>query len=208
MPNLTQINENLKNSTAEQIIQWAYKEGKSKTIISTNFNPHEAGILKLVTDLIPDIPVLWVDTGYNTEATYQFAFKLIEKLKLNLKLFVPAQTSAYIKSHYRGIPSLEQKEQHQEFTEIVKLEPFKRALNTMKPKVWITALRRDQTEFRKQMDYVSKAQNNILKVCPILDWSETQLEDYIQSHNLPLEKNYFDPTKVLGTRECGLHPKL
>jgi phosphoadenosine phosphosulfate reductase len=202
------LNKEFASKTPQEIVEWAVKIGGNKTIVSTNFNPHEAGILKLATEVFPDIPVLWADSGYNTPATYRFALELIEKLQLNIKLYVPKRTVALRDAIYGGIPSLEKEKEHAEFTQEVKLEPFKRGLEELKPKVWLTALRRDQTEFRKNMDVVSLGENDLLKVCPILDWNEQQLEEYIQSQDLPIEKNYFDPTKVLSKRECGLHPNF
>jgi phosphoadenosine phosphosulfate reductase len=48
--------------------------------------------------------------------------------------------------------------------------------------------------------------NSIAKVCPFLEWDEAKMEEYVVTNNLPNETRYFDPTKVLGNRECGLHP--
>ncbi len=207
--NLQEINEKLQKSCPQEIISWAIKEGDlDRTIVSTNFNPYEAGILKLVTDQSPNIPVLWADMGYGTPATYKFAIDLIQALKLNIKIFTPQRTVAFRDALYGGVPSLDDKEQHDAFTKEVKLEPFRRGLQELKPKVWITALRKDQTDFRNNMEIVSQTKDGILKVCPILEWNEQELEDYIKDNNLPIEKNYFDPTKVLEKRECGLHPNL
>jgi phosphoadenosine phosphosulfate reductase len=55
------------------------------------------------------------------------------------------------------------------------------------------------------MDIVARTGDGILKVCPILDWTDEDMQAYIEKHDLPNEFNYFDPTKVLEKRECGLH---
>ena len=34
------------------------------------------------------------------------------------------------------------------------------------------------------------------------------LDKYLDEHNLPNEHDYFDPTKVEESRECGLHTQL
>lgn len=103
-----------------------------------------------------------------------------------------------------GIPQIDSDE-HQIFTEQVKLEPFKRALNEHNPDVWFTNLRRDQTEFRKNLDILHVNAKGILKVSPFFYYSEFEMDLYLQRFDLPNEKKYFDPTKVLATRECGIH---
>ena len=103
-----------------------------------------------------------------------------------------------------GIPSVEDP-QHKVFTEQVKLEPFKRAMSEHQPDVWFTNLRKGQTAFRDSIDIVSQDADGILKVSPFYDWSDEQLDGYLALNKLPNEFKYFDPTKVLGNRECGLH---
>ena len=80
---ITAINTKLHNDTPQSIIEWAIGLGK-KTIVTTNFGPYEAAILHMTTKVAPELPVICVDTGYNTEATYRFAEKLIQRLGLNM----------------------------------------------------------------------------------------------------------------------------
>jgi phosphoadenosine phosphosulfate reductase len=97
---------------------------------------------------------------------------------------------------------------HETFTQQVKIEPFQRALADLKPDVWFNAIRKDQTEFRQSLDVFSQSKDGVLKVAPLFEWSEAELEAYLAEHDLPNEHDYFDPTKALETRECGLHTQL
>ena len=103
-----------------------------------------------------------------------------------------------------GIPSIEDP-LHKVFTEQVKLEPFKRAMAENKPDIWFTNLRKGQTAFRDSLDIVTKGNDGVLKVSPFYYYSDEELDVYLEAHNLENEFNYFDPTKVLENRECGLH---
>lgn len=94
---------------------------------------------------------------------------------------------------------------HALFTEQVKLEPFARAMKEHQPDIWFTNLRKGQTAFRNSIDIVSQSKDGILKVSPFYYWSDTELDTYLDKKGLPNEFNYFDPTKVESTRECGLH---
>lgn len=196
------LNTQLKGIPPEEIISWAVSYGK-KAVVTTNFRPYEVAILHAVTEVDRDIPVIWCDTGYNTPNTYKHAEELISRLQLNLKLYVPRQTTAH-RDAVMGIPEIDDP-RHAEFTEQVKLEPFRRAMSEHQPDVWFTNLRKGQTALRDTLDILSLGKNGVLKVSPFYHWSDSQLDIYLKDLGLPNEHRYFDPTKVLANRECGLH---
>jgi len=200
--NLDAINAEFgKNHVA--LIKWASSLQQS-AICTTNFRPFEAVILHMVTSVMPDIPVIWMDNGYNTCATYQCAEQIIERLKLNIQIYLPRRSRAHREALEGDMPSLDSP-LHAKFTEEVKLEPFNRALTEHKPKIWFTALRAEDTANRAQMLPVSINQDGIIKLAPLLYWTSKDLYQYTEQHNLPNNFDYFDPTKALDNRECGLH---
>mgnify|MGYP001793332680 CR=1 FL=1 len=195
-------NQQLKEATPEEIVSFAVQQAKSP-LVTTNFRPYEVNILHAVTQVSAGIKVIWCDTGYNTPQTYKHAEDLIESLALNVKLYVPKQTSAH-RDAVMGIPQIDDP-LHKTFTEQVKLEPFKRAMVEHQPDVWFTNLRKGQTALRDSLDIFSLGSDGVLKVSPFYHWSDAQLDAYLAEHELPNEHKYFDPTKVLANRECGLH---
>jgi phosphoadenosine phosphosulfate reductase len=74
-----------------------------------------------------------------------------------------------------------------------------------RPDVWFTNLRKGQTAHRDSLDILSRSGDGVLKVSPFFYWTDAQLDAYLAQHGLPNEHTYFDPTKVLANRECGLH---
>lgn len=195
---------------AEGIIRYACEYGPAPALVSTNFRPGEAVILHLLTRVQPDIPVLWVDHGYNTSETYRCAEQLIERLQLNVQLFTPRRTRAHREALQPELPEPDTPA-HDALTEELKLEPFRRGLRSLRPGTWFTALRREQTAFRAALqafatDATGLVDYPLVKVCPLLDWDEARMQAYLREHDLPDETIYFDPTKVHGSRECGLHP--
>lgn len=199
---LNKINKELSAKTPLEIVEWAINLAKSP-VVTTNFRPYEAAILKVTSAVKGDIKVIWCDTGYNTPNTYKHAEEVINKLNLNVKLYVPKQTTAH-RDMVLGIPNIEDPK-HKLFTEQVKLEPFKRAMAEHKPDVWFTNLRKGQTAFRDSIDIVSQDKNGVLKVSPFYNWTDKELDVFLEENNLPNEFKYFDPTKQLANRECGLH---
>lgn len=199
---LPRINAELGND-AEKLVEWALGLGKS-AICTTNFRPFEAVILHMVTQVKRDVPVVWMDSGYNTEATYRFADEVSKKLDLNLEIYLPKRSRAHREAIEGSVPALDDP-RHAAFTEEVKLEPFARALREKAPEVWFTALRATDTAVRAQMDPVSVNPDGLIKVAPLLHWSSKDLYEYLVKHDLPNNFDYFDPTKGEENRECGLH---
>ena len=203
---LDKINTELAGKSAQEIIRWAIDLNR-RTITTTTFGDHSAVLLHMVSRIQYNMKVLWIDTGYNSSATYRFANKMINELDLNIDVFTPLITTARLNVMMGGIPDVGDP-LHEEFTEQVKLEPFKRATDTLKPEVWITGIRKDQTEFRQSLDIVTRSKEGFIKVAPLLNWSEAEMNEYLTKHDLPNEPDYFDPTKAQETRECGLHTRF
>lgn len=197
-------NSELRGRTPSDIIRWAVARGRA--VVSTNFRPYEAVILHAATQVLPDIPVLWVDHGYNRPATYLHAEDLRRRLGLNIKAYLPRVTSAHRDAVFGPIPTTEDEEGLKKFSAVMKLEPFQRGMRELAPEVWITALRRVQNPNRAGLDIVSVDANfNTLKVSPLFEHSDAEMEAYLAAHALPNEWDYFDPAKADDKRECGLH---
>lgn len=205
---IKKANADLRSKPALDIVQWAIAQANGRAIVSTNYRPYEAVILHLVTQVQPDIPVLWVDHGYNRPATYQHAEEVKRLLKLNIKAYLPKLTAAHYDAVHGGMPEpiAENEERIKAFSTVMKLEPFQRGMKELAPTVWITALRKVQNPNRAGLDIVSHDGNfNSLKVSPLFYWSDAEMEAYLKQHKLPNEWDYFDPAKADDKRECGLH---
>jgi len=197
------VNNQFANSSPQDIIRHALSL-PGKVVVTTNFGPLEAVILHMASRVEPGLQVLWIDHGYNTKATYRCAEIIIQQLKLNVDVFTPRVSAARQEAALGGIPDYTE-DAHKIFTENFKLEPFRRAMTTHKPAIWLTALRKEQTEFRQSLNVFTTDDKGVLKVAPLLRWSEAQMRAYLAEHSLPNEDSYYDPTKALENRECGLH---
>ena len=203
---ISQANADLRDKSALEIVRWAVAQANGRAIVSTNFRPYEAVILHLCVQVQPDMPVLWVDHGYNRPATYIHAEHLRQLLRLNLKPFLPRMSAAHRDAIHGPIPSPEEEERLKLFSALMKLEPFQRGMEEFAPTVWITALRKVQNPDRAVMDIVSEDKSfGALKVNPVFNWTDMDMETYLAQHHLPNEWDYFDPAKASEKRECGLH---
>ena len=205
---IAKANTDLRDRAPLEIVRWAIAQSHGHAIVSTNFRPYEAVILHLVTQVQPDIPVLWVDHGYNRAATYKHADELTRLLNVNIKAYVPRMTAAHYDALHGGAPepTPENEERIKAFSAVMKLEPFQRGMKELAPTIWITALRKVQNPNRAGLDIVSEDANfGSLKVSPVFHWTDKDMHAYLEEHDLPNEWDYFDPAKADEKRECGLH---
>lgn len=198
------VNQQLRTASASEIVRWAACQNRS-TIVTTSMGKNAAVMLHLASQIAPELPVIWVDSGYNLRDTYKVAQQLIEQLSLNIHVFSPKMTAERRNAIMGGIPAVDDEVAHKEFTRQVKLEPFDRALAVFKPELWLSGIRRDETAHRKTLDVLSVDGRGIVKVAPLFYWSQSDVEAYMAAHHLPSCSHYFDPTKVHDGRECGLH---
>lgn len=182
-------------------------------------------MLHLMTRVVPDIPIVFVDTGYLFPETYRFARDLEQRLNLNLKKYHPLQSAGEQEALYgrlweQGAEGLEK------YNFINKVEPMNRALTELGAEAWMAGLRRSQASTRKHLKVI-QIQNRLIKIHPIIDWSDRDIHQYLKKHGLPYhplwEKNYVsvgdwhssapltadtkpEETRFNGIkRECGLH---
>src|ERR1700712_1166801 len=100
---ITRLNTELRAKSPLEIVRWAIAQAGGRAIVSTNFRPYEAAILHLAVQAQADIPVLWVDHGYNRPATYKHTEELRARFKLNLKPYLPRVTAAHRDAIYGPI---------------------------------------------------------------------------------------------------------
>ena len=176
----------------------------SQPIVSTSFGPQSGVLLYLITQVMPNIPVIWVDSGYNIPATYRHAENLTKRLQLNLQVYTPNTSAGYWDANRGGIPTVNDS-LHRDFTITFKLDPFQRALKEWQPDLWFSSIRRDQTGFRAKLKTVHLGPSNIVKAAPLYYWQTNDLQHCLAEHNIVDEQQYFDPIKAQLGRECGLH---
>ncbi len=222
---LDEISAKLETVSAEERVRWALERFRPEIMLTTSFGAQSAVSLHLVTQQWPEIPVVLADTGYLFPETYKFADQLTERLKLNLKVYRSPLTPAWQEARFgklweQGIEGIER------YNQMNKVEPMQRAIRELGVRGWITGLRRQQAKSREELG-VLQLQNGIVKIQPIIDWTDRQVYQYLTKHDLPYhplwEKGYVsigdvhttrplsgemteEETRFFGLkRECGLH---
>ena len=204
---LAAINETLTGATPETMVRWALAQ-RVATMTTTSFGPHSAATLHLVSQLAPGARTVWLDTGLSKPETRVFAQHLVERLDLNLLTYHPRQKPVCLLSelHISDLDTMTE-EQREALAQHVKLEPLNRAIQRLKPRIWITGIRGDETAFRADLQIASWDSRGILKLAPFLHHSSGCLDAYLDRFGLPKGPEGYDPTKAAPHLECGLHTR-
>lgn len=186
VPNLdlVQVNQQLENMEASSLVEWGAETFGKGLVMSTSFGIQAAVMLHLVTRIAPQVPVIWVDTGYLPDATYKFAETLTKRLELNLKVYQSTMSPARMEALHGKLWEQDDLEAFNRYDQIRKVEPMQRALDELQATAWLAGLRRDQTEHRQGLTRVDQ-QNNLYKIYPILDWNARDIYQYLTAYDLP-----------------------
>jgi phosphoadenosine phosphosulfate reductase len=222
---LAGINEKLEHASALERVEWALDCLPGKHLLTSSFGIQSAVMLHLVTQVAPDIPIVFVDTGYLFAETYSFVDQLTDRLRLNIQVFRPSHSPAWQENRYgrlweQGLPGI------QRYNRINTIEPLQQALQSLEAGSWFAGLRRQQSDSRAALP-VARIQDGRYKIHPIIDWHNRDVHRYLQRHHLPYhplwEKGYVsvgdihtsrplelgmreEETRFFGLkRECGIH---
>ena len=182
--NLEAANQQLADASATQIVEWAADTFGDGLVMSTSFGIQSAVMLNLVTSVVPDIPVIWVDTGYLLPETYRFAEQLTERLNLNLKVYQSPISPARMEATYGKLWEQNDVEALNHYDQMRKVEPMQRALQELEATAWLAGLRRSQTDHRQRLSTINQ-QSGIYKLLPILDWNAKDVYEYLKAYELP-----------------------
>ena len=213
--------------SAAQLLRLSHEKFGDRLAMSTSFGIQSAVTLHLATRIIPDIKVIWVDTGYLPDETYAYATVLAQRLDINLHMYESSMSPGEMERQHGRLWESDQVEQLNLYDQIRKVEPMNRALDELGVQAWVSGLRAQQTEFRKKLSQI-KQTGNRLRLYPILDWTNRDVYYYMKEHDLPqhplFHKGYTTVGDVHSSRpmstddqterdtrfrgvkqECGLH---
>ena len=222
---LAEVNASLERMHAAARVQWAIEQLPGQHALSSSFGAQAAVSLHLVASALPDVPVILVDTGYLFPETYRFVDDLVLRLRLNLKVYQPGMSPAWLEARHgrlweQGVEGIDR------YNDLRKGEPMQRALAELGVGTWFAGLRRDQSRTRTSVQPL-EYRDGRWKVHPIVDWSDRQVFQYLKRHDLPYhplwhqgyvsigdwhttrtlaEAGDAEATRFFGLkRECGIH---
>jgi phosphoadenosine phosphosulfate reductase len=187
---LATVNRELQDIEPSNLVKWSADTFGDGLVMTTSFGIQAAVMLDLVTNILPNIPVIWIDTGYLPPETYRFADELTQRLNLNLKVYQSDLSPARMEALYGKLWEQEDLAAFDRYDRIRKVEPMQRAIQELKVTAWLAGLRKDQTEHRQGLERVT-LQEDIYRIYPILSWNARDIYRYLTDRGLPYHP-YFD----------------
>ena len=181
---LKAANSELSNANAQDVVRWALDTFGDGLAMSTSFGIQSVALLHLVTQIAPEIPVVWIDTGYLPAETYRHAERVARQLRLNLHIYQAEVSPARMEALHGRLWEKDGKDGLAAYLKLRKVEPMERALRELGVKAWMAGLRLDQTGLRRQLERVT-TQGDVVKVHPILKWCDRRINSYLRFHGLP-----------------------
>jgi len=199
------IAEELEGLEANQALETVLAANQSGRLCLTSSFQAEAMVLAhLLRKRLPDLAVLFLETGYHFPQTYEYRDRMTKEFSLNLVNVFPAQTVAEQESAsgslYRSEPT--------RCCQLRKVEPLMRALEPFD--IWFTGLRREQSPTRKNLKKLElhslPTGKNIWKVSLLADWSWEQVWAYMNVYAIPHLPQYDEGYLSIGCQPCTALP--
>ncbi len=203
--NVDQIAEAVEILSPEAVLETVLGANKNaRPCLTSSFQAEDMAVLHLLRKRIPDVPVLFLDTGYHFPQTYEYRDRLAREWSLNLVNVLPAETVAQQESAfgilYRSDPT--------RCCQLRKVEPLLGALEPFD--VWFTGLRREQSPTRKNLKKVELHRlptgKSLWKVSLLADWSWEQVWNYVNSNGISHLPQYDEGYLSIGCQPCTALP--
>jgi phosphoadenosine phosphosulfate reductase len=200
-----QIAEEIESLDAEQALDLVLAANPSARVcLTSSFQAEDMAVAHLLRRRIPDVSVIFLETGYHFAATYEYRDRMTKQWSLNLVNALPEQTVAEQESAFgilhRSDPT--------RCCQLRKVEPLMRSLEPFD--VWFTGLRREQSPTRANLRKVElhklPSSKALWKVSLLADWNWARVWDYVNTNGIPHLPQYDEGYLSIGCEPCTALP--
>lgn len=197
------------NTNPAEILRIGVAAANGPVSLACSFSVEDVAIIDIAKQAGLEIGIFAIDTGRLNEETYEVADALVERYRLKIDWYFPRRGDVEQLERTEGLFSFrESLDKRHQCCGIRKVEPLSRALRGLEG--WVTGLRREQSVTRGDLKAIDRDElnNGILKINPLIDWSEEQLRSYTEEHQLPKNRLYSRGYRSIGCAPCtrGVQP--
>jgi phosphoadenosine phosphosulfate reductase len=199
---LSTLNAMFETADPQKVVEWTVAEfGALNVVMSSSFGADSAVLLHMATRVVPDLKVIFVNTGYLFPETHAHMEALRQRLNLNVWTFRTRNDPiAYL--HRAGEENPAWRKDIDSCCGVNKNEPFERAIRELHPKAWLRGIRRGQSPSRKNRQFLEFSDRfSCYAVSPLLNWDRPKLHGYLKKHSLP-----YHPLFENGYESIGCNP--
>lgn len=190
------VNASLEKAQTEEVLKWALKAFPDEIAMSSSFQSQSLPLLHIVANTLPQLPILFLDTGYHFPDTIAYRDHLTQIWDLNLVILraEPGQDDSVHQGSrplYLTNPDL--------CCSLHKVAPMRSAV--ARYRAWISGIRRDQAASRANARVVEVMEDRRIRIHPMLNWTQQDIQRYIEEHKLPEH-----PLSARGYTSIGCAP--
>ena len=199
---IEQWNEQLKGKGAEETLRFFLDTFGDRITVSTSLGAEDQVITDMVMKIRPETRIFTLDTGRLFQETYDLIDRTREKYGTQIEVFFPDRKAVEEMVREKGMNLFYRSvENRKRCCGIRKVEPLKRAFSGME--AWICGLRKDQSVsrfFSKKVEW--DEQNGLVKINPLIDWTEKEVWNYIHKHEVPYNSLHDEGYASIGCLPC------
>ncbi|WP_026474257.1 phosphoadenylyl-sulfate reductase [Alkaliflexus imshenetskii] len=199
---IDKLNDELSKATPQEIIERMVNVFGRRIALSSSMGAEDQVLTDMLLKIDPQARVFTLDTGRLFPETYDLIDRTSRKYKINIEVFFPDYQRVQEMVNGKGINLFyESVENRKECCFLRKIEPLQRAFSTMD--AWICGLRASQSVTRTNIHVVEwDANNKLVKVNPLANWSEEQVWDYIKANKVPYSVLHDKGFPSIGCQPC------
>lgn len=196
------LNRQFASADASQLLTWFLKEFNGRIALSSSLGLEDQVLTEMVCAIDKNTRIFTLDTGRLFPETYDLIHRTNQKYGIRIEVFFPDAREVENMVNSQGINLFYNSiEARKTCCRIRKLEPLKRAFKGLD--VWVCGLRREQSVTRSGMQPVEWDETNgLIKLNPLIDWTEKQVRDYISEHKIPYNPLHDRNYPSIGCQPC------
>lgn len=197
-----QLNERFSGKQPEEVLAFFLEEYKGHIALASSLGIEDQVLTAMICRIAPSTQIFTLDTGRLFPETYSLIERTNMTYGIKIHLFFPDYHEVEKMVNESGVNLFyESIEKRRMCCHVRKLEPLKRAFSGLK--VWICGLRHEQSVTRTDNRMVEwDEKNGLLKLNPLIDWTEEQTWAYIRQHGVPYNKLHDQGFPSIGCQPC------
>lgn len=198
-----QYNERFGNESPLKVLEFFLNEYSGKIAFASSLGAEDQVLTHMVLSINPSIKIFTLDTGRLFPETYDLIDRTNSRFNFNMQVYFPSAKKVEKMVHEKGINLFYASVENRKICCYTrKIEPLHRALEGYD--MWITGLRKDQSVTRHQNKLVELDENNhgLIKLNPLINWSEEMVWNYIEEYNIPYNKLHDQGFSSIGCQPC------
>lgn len=196
---LNTLNEEFEKKSPQEIVAWAIQEFAPRIAMSSSFGPESGALLHMVSQINPNTPVLFLETGYHFPETLAYRDQLKKLFGLTSVIDLkadPKRREEAVKK-YEGVPYDKNPDL---CCQINKVEPLDEVIKGYD--AWMSGIRRRQTDQRKSIRIVEEYEGELYKISPLCNFTSRDSWWYLKEHNIPMHPLYEKGYLSIGCWPC------